>query len=158
RRVFPEANPVGKRVWNMEIVGVVRDTKISALRRDVPPAVFTPYLQEQPRRVTFEIRFTDSTRALIPAFRNGVRQIDSNLPVYDIRTLDEQISRTQLSQETLFANFASAFGAVALFLVCVGLYGVMSYGVARRTHEIGIRIALGAKISNVRLMVMRETL
>jgi predicted permease len=158
RRYFPDANPVGKRVWDAEIVGVVRDTKIGSVRRDIPPAVFTPYLQERPRRMTFQIRFTDAARALIPAFRNVVKQVDSNLPVYDIRTLEEQVDRTQLSQAILFANFASAFGAVALFLVCVGLYGVTSYNVARRTHEIGIRIALGAKTSTVRTMVMQEIL
>jgi predicted permease len=156
RRYFPDTNPVGKRVWDAEIVGVVRDTKIGSLRRDIPPAVFTPYLQERPRRMTFQIRFTGTSRGLIPAFRNVVKQVDSNLPVYDIRTLEEQVDRTQLSQAILFANFASAFGVVALFLVCVGLYGVTSYNVARRTHEIGIRIALGAKTSNVRTMVMQE--
>jgi ABC-type antimicrobial peptide transport system permease subunit len=108
--------------------------------------------------MTFQIRFTGPSRALIPAFHNVVKQVDSNLPVYDIRTLEEQVDRTQLSQAILFANFASAFGAVALFLVCVGLYGVTSYNVARRTHEIGIRIALGAKTSTVRTMVMQEIL
>jgi len=158
RRYFPDTTPVGKRVWDAEIVGVVRDTKIGSLRREIPPAVFTPYLQERPRRMTFQIRFTGASHALIPAFRNVVKQVDSNLPVYDIRTLEEQVDRTQLSQAILFANFASAFGAVALFLVCVGLYGVTSYNVARRTHEIGIRIALGAKTSNVRTMVMQEIL
>jgi predicted permease len=158
KRYFPDANPVGKRVWDAEIVGVVRDTKIGALRRDIPPAVFTPYLQERPRRMTFQIRFTGASRSLIPAFRDAVKQVDSNLPIYDIRTLDEQIDRTQLSQEILFSNFASVFGAAALFLVCVGLYGVTSNNVVRRTHEIGIRIALGAKTSNVCTMIMRETL
>jgi ABC-type antimicrobial peptide transport system permease subunit len=108
--------------------------------------------------MTFQIRYTGNPGSLIPAVRQLVKQIDPNLPVYDIRTLAEQIERTQLNQEMLFASFATAFGAVALFLVCVGLYGVMSYNVVRRIHEIGIRIALGARTTDVRLMVMRETL
>src|SRR5262249_4873699 len=110
------------------------------------------------QRMTFQIRFSGNPAALIPAVRQLVKQVDPNLPVHDIRTLEEQIERTQLTQEMLFASFATAFGVVALFLVCVGLYGVMSYNVVRRIHEIGIRIALGARTRDVRLMVMRETL
>jgi predicted permease len=158
RRFFPEVDPVGQQVWDLTIVGVVRDTKVRSLRDDVPPAVFTAYTQELPGIMTFQARFESAPDAFIPTIREIVRQVDPNLAVFDFTTLDAQIDRTQLSQERLFANFASAFGAVALFLVCVGLFGTMSYNVARRTHEIGIRMAVGARSSNVRAMVMREAL
>jgi ABC-type antimicrobial peptide transport system permease subunit len=158
RRFFPEVDPVGQQVWDLTIVGVVRDTKVRSLRDDVPPAVFTAYTQELPGIMTFQARFESAPDAFIPTIREIVRQVDPNLAVFDFTALDAQIDRTQLSQERLFANFASAFGAVALFLVCVGLFGTMSYNVARRTHEIGIRMAVGARSSNVRAMVMREAL
>jgi predicted permease len=158
RRNFPDANPLGKRVWDLEIVGVVRDTKVRSLRAAIPPAVFLPYALDGPRRVTFQLRVAGNPSAFVPQIREVVRQVDPDLPVFDIQTLEDRITRTQLNQEKLFANFASAFGGVALFLVCVGLYGTTSYNVARRTHEIGIRVALGAGRSKVRAMVMREAL
>jgi predicted permease len=157
RTYFPNTDPIGKAVWNMEIVGVVRDTKITSVRRTTPPAVFSPYVQERPRRMTFQVRFTGEPNALISKIREVVRQVDSNVPIFEIRPMNDQLDRV-LSQSRLFANFGAAFGVLALFLVCVGLYGTMSYSVTRRTHEIGIRLALGAKRSDVRLMVMRETL
>jgi predicted permease len=157
RRYFQNTNPIGKQVWDKEIIGVVRDTQFRNLRAQTPAFIFSHIVQEAPRQTTFAVRTAGDPSALVPAIRETVKQVDSNLPIYDIRTQEEQIQLT-LVRERLFANFASAFGALALFLVCVGLYGVMSYNVMRRTHEIGIRMSLGAKPSKVLGMVMRETL
>ena len=157
RRYFPNTDPIGKTVWDMEIVGVVRNTKVTSVRRETPPAVFSLYVQERPRRMTFQVRFKGDPASLISKIREVVRQVDSNVPIFEMRTMNDQINRV-LSQSRLFANFGAAFGTLALFLVCVGLYGTMSYTVVRRTHEIGVRLALGANRFDVRLMVMRETL
>jgi predicted permease len=157
RRYFADTGAVGKQVWGRDIVGVVKDTKIRLLRGEIPPAVFTTYNQGPAGLMMFQLRFHGDHERLIPAIRAIAQQVDPDLAVFDFTTLEALIDRTQLAQERLFAGFASAFGAVALFLVCVGLYGVVSYNVARRTHEIGIRIAVGARGADVRAMVMRET-
>jgi predicted permease len=159
RRYFPDENAVGKKVWgDFDVVGVVKDTRLRTLRGEIPPAVFTVHTQEPAGLMTFQARFDGDYAELIPAIREIARQVDPNLAVYDFTTLEELIERTQLTQERLFAGFATVFAAVALFLVCVGLYGVVSYNVARRTHEIGIRMAIGARAADVRAMVLRETL
>jgi predicted permease len=156
RRNFPDGNALGKRLADFEIIGVVRDAKYRNLREDIPPTV---YVQGQglANRVTFQVRAGGDVTALIPFVREAVRQIDSNLPIWDVKTQHEQIDQT-LRQEYLFANFSSAFGLVAALLVSVGLYGLMSYNVVRRTHEIGIRMALGAQRVRIFGLVMRESL
>lgn len=154
---FADTGAVGKQVYGRDIIGVVKDTKLRLVRGEIPPALFTPYTQGPAGLMTFQLRFDGDHERLIPAIREIARQVDPDLAVYDFTTLEALIDRTQLAQERLFAGFASAFGAVALFLVCVGLYGTVSYDVARRTHEIGIRMAVGARGADVRAMVMRET-
>jgi hypothetical protein len=156
-RYFADTGAVGRQVWGREIIGVVKDTKLRLVRGEIPPAVFTAYTQGPAGLMTFQLRFDGDHERLIPAIREIARQVDPDLAVYDFTTLEALIDRTQLAQERLFAGFASAFGAVALFLVCVGLYGTVSYNVARRTHEIGIRMAVGARGADVRALVLRET-
>ena len=158
QQFFPDGDVVGRQVWDLEIVGVVKDTKIRGVRGEVPAAVFTAYPQEPPGLMNFQARYTGDYARFIPTIREIIRQVDPNLAVYQFASLEELIDRTQLGQERLFANFATAFGVVALFLVCIGLYGVLSYNVVRRTHEIGIRMAVGARGEDVRGMVLRETL
>jgi predicted permease len=157
REFFPGGDAVGRRVWDLEIVGVVKDTKIRTVRGAVPPAVFTAYTQEPAGLMNFQARYSGDYARLVPAIREVIRQVDPNLAVYQFASLEELIDRTQLGQERLFANFASAFGVVALLLVCIGLSGVLQYNVAQRTHEIGIRLAVGALGADVRGMVLRET-
>lgn len=141
----------------MEVVGIVADAKYMSLRRNIPPTVYWPYVQQMDSmpQVHFEVRTQGDAKALIPSVRAVVASIDNRLPLFDVETQTQQIDDL-LYQERLFAKLVGFFAALALSLVCVGLYGVMSYSVARRTSEIGIRLALGAQRGNILGMVLRE--
>jgi predicted permease len=166
RMYFNGEDPVGRRFsfgattgeGKIEIVGVARDTKNDRLRKAVPPSVYIPYKQAEDREgMGFEVRTTSAPEGAVAAIQEAVQSIDNNLPLFGVRTQVEQINRS-LVQERLFATLSSFFGLLALLLACIGLYGILSYGVVRRTGEIGIRMALGAQPGKVRWMVMRETL
>jgi predicted permease len=165
RKYFGEDNPIGKRfglggpeeAGKIEVVGIVRDAKYTSLRGDTPPTAYTPYLQETPGQMNFEVRTSGDAAAMISSIRDAVREVDSNLPLFDVKTQRKQAEES-LAQERLFATLSGFFGVLALLLACVGLYGVMSYGIARRTNEIGIRMALGATTLGITRMVMRETM
>jgi ABC-type antimicrobial peptide transport system permease subunit len=107
--------------------------------------------------MTFAIRTTLPPLAIAGAVRRAVSDIDRTIPVADLRTEEDQIN-SSLSTERLFAGLVSAFGGLAALLAAIGLYGVMAYTVARRTAEIGIRMALGANRGNVQWLVLRESL
>jgi ABC-type antimicrobial peptide transport system permease subunit len=106
--------------------------------------------------MTYEIRTSGDARALLQTTRAVVRQADAAIPVSGVQTLVELVD-WQLTQEKLIAQLSAGFGALALLLACIGLYGVLSYGVARRTNEIGIRMALGAQQARVVGMILKET-
>jgi predicted permease len=175
RMYFGDENPVGRHiVFNApndssqaEVVGVALDAKYTVLRGPTPPTVYVPALQQPDGNANFAVRLAPPDRGergpavspavVFPAVRAAVREIDPTLPVLNLRTQDEQIDRLH-SQERLFARLSGFFGLLALALACVGLYGLMSYAVLRRTAEIGIRMALGALPGHVMGMILRESL
>ncbi|HEY6273848.1 MAG TPA: ADOP family duplicated permease [Terriglobales bacterium] len=161
---FDDTNPIGRRFsipgWKadanaLEIVGVVENAKLKSLRDPSPPAAYLPFLQSPDSflAVTFEVRSATNPTVLVASVRQLIQQADNRLPLFGVKTLSEQIDES-LVQERLVASLSSLFGLVALFLACVGLYGVMASLVARRTHEIGIRMALGAEWLQVLEIVM----
>ncbi|HTF37983.1 MAG TPA: ABC transporter permease [Blastocatellia bacterium] len=165
RKYFGDENPLGRRFGlggpetsgQIEIVGVARDAKYTDMRRETEPTAYLPYPQSIPSSATLIVRSSGNPTAITASIRDAVREVDSNLPIFAVKTQSQQADES-LVQERLFATLSSFFGVLALLLACIGLYGVMSYGVARRTNEIGIRMALGATAPLVTRMVMRETM
>jgi predicted permease len=163
RRFYPHERAVGHRIgWGpdgpleMEIVGVARDIKSGNLRDKPRPWTFTPALQDEaPSEVTFYLRTSRDPLSLAQAARQSVSSLDAALPVFNLKSVETQIQETHFL-DRLFAWLSVAFGILATLLASVGLYGVTAYAVARRTQEIGIRIALGASRANVLSMVLRE--
>ena len=168
-RYFPGQNPIGRSFSfddadtnnaGIEIVGVVGDIKSDDAREKPEPTVYRPFLQIQEQGAftcTIHIRTLSDPTPLAAQVRQMINQIDDKLPMFDVTTLDEELHRN-LNQDRLIAQLVSFFGALALILACIGLYGVMAHGVARRTNEIGIRMALGARGGNIAWMILRETL
>ena len=164
RKFFPNEDPIGRRFGNspetsgqIEIVGIVRDAKYNALRDPAPATMYVPYAQYPVGAMAFVIRTTADPSNAMPAVRAAVRQVDPNVPLMDMSTQMEQIER-RFAQERVFAQAYSLFGGLALLVAAIGLFGLMSYSVTRRTTEIGIRMALGAERQTVLQMVMRESL
>ena len=135
-----------------EIIGVVRDAKYSSLRREIHAMMYMP---QNFGGASFELRTAADPQAILPAIREVVAQVSTNLPLFDVKTESQQIDRL-LFQERLVARLSGFFGLLALVLACVGLYGLLSYEVSRRTREIGIRLALGAQPGNVLQLVLRQ--
>ena len=170
RYYFGDRNPLGRRVafpedtsTTTEIIGVARDftggTPRDVLRR--PSQTYFSYRDKEAARrlrsMTIAVRTAGDPRAMVATLRRELRDVDPNLPILKIDTVDEQLNDV-LVQERLVASLSAFFGALALLLACVGLYGVISFTVARRTSEIGIRLALGATRRQVLWSVLQESL
>jgi predicted permease len=171
RTYLAGADPIGRRIGigpedvdQVEIVGVAGDAKYTDLRQAVPATIYLPARQRLDGEANFALRLAPSpgggtiqASAVLSAVRAAVREVDPTLPVLDLRTQDEQIDRLH-AQPFLFARLSAVFGLLALALACLGLYALLSHGVARRTGEIGLRMALGALPAHVLRMVLRESL
>ncbi len=143
---------------DITIVGVARNTKYESMRDEIPTEVFRPYQQlEFATGITGYVRTEQNPEQIFTAIRKRVHDLDSNLPVFDMDTLEREM-QDSLVTERLVALLSSGFGLLATLLASIGLYGVMAYTVARRTREIGIRIAIGAARKDVLWLVMREVL
>lgn len=164
---FPGEDPIGKRInlavgWEpetdrAEIVGVVGNVKYGQVEGAVKPDFYLSYLQPTEDSSFLLVRTTNDPASLAPAIRKEVLALDKNVPLYDIKTLEERASAA--TSRTRFSAFVlGVFAALAMMLAGVGIYGVMAFSVAGRTREIGIRIALGAKSSDVLRLVMSEGL
>jgi predicted permease len=164
RTYFPTGSPVGRRFGHaakesgqIEIVGVLKDAKYNNLRDAAPPTLYRPFAQSTAGAATFEVRTSGNPGVVIPAVREAVRAVDPNLPVIDITTQEQEVER-RFQNEKLFAQSCSLFAGLALLVASIGLFGLMSYTVAVRTNEIGIRMALGAERDAVLRLVMRESM
>ena len=165
KKYFGGRNPLGRHVGlgldpgtklDMEIIGVVKDIKYTSLRDDIPEQAFEPYLADKyTSGMTVYVRTTMDANQLFPAIRAKVRELDSNVPIYGMRTTEEQISNS-LSSERLIASLSAVFGFLATLLATIGLYGVMAYTVARRTQGDRHPDGAGRGAGNVVWMVMKE--
>jgi predicted permease len=165
-KYFHGQNPVGRHFrlggtngMDVEIVGIARTARYSSLKREIPPVTYIPWAQSPEtrglREMIFELRASGDPLALANTVRQIVHQIGPQVPVADMTTQSRRIDQT-IQQERTFAELCACFGGLALLMACVGLYGTMAYAVARRTGEIGIRMALGATRRRVVWMVLRE--
>jgi predicted permease len=163
KKYFADENPIGRSMrlgrrglGEVEIVGVVRDFRQQNLRRETLPAVYTAAAQSPVREAHFAVRTAGQPELFAAAVSRAVAEVDPHVPVANLRTQAEQIEWT-MAEEKIFGYLAEFFGFAALALACIGLYGLMSYAVVRRTGEIGVRIALGAVPGQVLGMILRES-
>jgi predicted permease len=166
RTLFPAGSPIGRTYLigsddgvdpplHEQVIGVARDVKFDDLAEPVAYVDYLPYTQREWSFGDFEVRFSGEFSTISNEVQQAIHAIDRILPITNITTLDEQVARS-FTNQSIVAELSAFFALVAVFLSCIGLYGLMSYLVSRRTGEIGIRMALGANRSEVAWRVMRE--
>ncbi|MGE5326821.1 MAG: ABC transporter permease [Deltaproteobacteria bacterium] len=164
---FGDSNPIGKRIWDtfptthtdFVVVGVVADAKYNSVREETPRRFYVPFFHPigSPDFVTFEVRVAGDTSSVGSVLRAAVKEIGPNLPPVEVKTMNGLVGQS-LTRDRMITELAGIFGTLAVFLACVGIYGIMAYAVAGRTGEMGIRMALGAQPGDVVWLVLKETL
>jgi predicted permease len=164
-KFFPHEDPIGKSFETdaddvhgpIQIVGLAADTRYADLRSETPPTFYVPYVQavNGPGRMIVELRTLSGPAGVLTGVRAAIESLDRDLPMMDLRTMQEQV-RSTLADERALAELAGGFSLLALVLASIGIYGVMAYTVTSRTAEIGLRIALGARVNQVLSHVLRE--
>jgi putative ABC transport system permease protein len=166
RRHFPNEDPIGKRIRLIfpmsetplpfrEIVGVFGDVKQRKVSEETRPEIYAPFAQGPFPEMYLAVKTSHSPSGLIGAVNSEVHALDKDQPIYDIKTLEQRLGAS-FAQQRFSAALLTLFAALALILTAVGLYGVISYSVAQRTHEIGLRVALGAQQSTVLKLIVGE--
>jgi predicted permease len=168
---FGNQNPLGQHITieaqvdghpasrEMVVVGIARNARYGPLKRTVPPVLYIAYNQgfPEPGQMTYELRTGGDPLRLVGAVRKIVHEADARVPLGNVKSQVAEIEQT-INQEIVFAELCTGFAILALVIACVGLYGTVSYNVVRRTGEIGIRMALGARRRNVVGMILRQVI
>jgi predicted lysophospholipase L1 biosynthesis ABC-type transport system permease subunit len=165
RILFPGESPIGKPIRNgddrppLTVVGVAGDVRYNRVREAAPPTFYLTYRERPvaPDEMMFQARVAGALGPVMAAIRETVASLDPNLPVVDLQTQVDAIDGA-LSVERIFAILTGAFAVLALALAAIGLYAALAFSVARRTGEIGVRMALGATAARIRTSVMRDAL
>jgi predicted permease len=181
RRAYPNENPIGRPCYSgrrpnpddttgpryapnavpqdYRIVGVVKDSRYTNPRGETEPLIYTTFLQTGTGRgeMVLHVRVAGDVGAVLPRIRDAVLRIDPSLPAFDVHTLAQEMDAA-LVQERLIAMLSTLFGALALLLASVGLYGLMTFGVVQRTSELGVRMALGARPAELVWMVLKDAM
>jgi predicted permease len=168
RRFFPDGSAIGKRFaigetpdhpGEMEVIGIVKDAKYTALNEGTLMGAYFPCTQAVGFYGNMAVRYAPGAnrREIVSRTRAAIAEINPNILVNSVTTLEEQVDGS-IAAQSLIARLSSFFGIVAVFLACIGIYGLLSYSVARRTSELGIRVALGARSGSLLWMILRESL